>query len=444
MRLVDESRANAVWWEDEGRRIGASLDVVNAAVVAGDDAEDAAALALGIAAVQARQRRAVVADLAGELATFAHHLGTSETDGIGDTFRYGASLNHIARRIGSGENLYLLPSGTEPVVDEELYTHDRWRRLVAGFREAGALLLIVAPATAPALGSLAAFTDGVIAAGDARIPDDLRLIERARGPGADRRAGERIAMPSDAGATAAPIPARRSLPGVVAGLGALAVALAAVAIGTYPRWRDGAVAAAPDSSVARAIDSGTTRARIDSAAASVAPAPPPIFNPADSAAATAWSVELAKFNTPLGALYRVRDELPAATPAATFGVVPIGTDATLWYRVLVGAAATRAAADSMVATLVRSRVIDDAGAAAVVRVPLAFVVRAGVPADSASAAVTELRSRGIPAYPLREPDGTTTLYAGAFETPEQAALFVPALREAGIEPMLVFRTGRSR
>ena len=443
MRLVDESRANAAWWEDEGRRIGASLDGVNAAVVAGADPEDAAALALGIAASQARTRRAVVADLAGELATFAHHLGTAETDGIGDTFRYGASLNHIARRIGPGENLYLLPSGTEPVVDEELYTHDRWRRLVAGFRETGALLLIVAPAGATALGSLAAFTDGVIAAGDARIPDDVRLIERAHAPGADRRS-EPVAVSADAAATAASAPVRRSRPVVIASLGALAVALAAVAIATYPRWRDGVAAAAPDSSVARAIDSGTTRARIDSAAASVAPAAPPIFNPADSAAATAWSVELAKFNTPLGALYRVRDELPPTIPAATFGVVPIGTDATLWYRVLVGAATTRAAADSIVTTLVRSRVIDEPGAAAVVRVPLAFVVRVGMPADSASAAVTELRSRGIPAYPLREPDGTTTLYAGAFETPEQAALFLPALREAGIEPMLVFRTGRSR
>ena len=442
MRLVDEAREGAIWWEDEGRRIGASLDAVVAAVVAADDPEDAAALALGIAAAQATRRRAVVADLAGELAAFAHHLGTDETAGIGDTFRYGASLNHIARRIGPGENLYLLPSGTEPVVDEELYGHDRWRRLVAGFRETGALLLLVAPAGAPALASLAAFTDGVVAAGDARIPGDVRVVERAPAPGAERRAGERAA-PADVAPAAAADTARRSRVPVVAGVGTLAVAIAALAIATYPRWRDGAVAASPDT-VASAIDSGTSPARIDSAAASVAPAAPPIFNPADSASAAAWAVELAKFNTPLGALYRVRDELPATAPAATFGVVPIGTDATLWYRVLVGAVPTPAAADSIVATLVRSRVIDDASAAAVVRVPLAFVVRSGVPADSAAAVTAELRGRGIPAYALREADGSTTLYAGAFETPEQAALFVPALREAGIEPMLVYRTGRSR
>jgi hypothetical protein len=440
MRLVDETRANAIWWEDEGRRIGETLDGIAAAVVTARDPEDAAAVALGIASVHARRRRAVVADLAGELSTFARLLGAQEGDGIVDTFRYGASLNHIARRVGPGENLYLLPSGTEPVVDEELYAHDRWRRLVAGFREADALLLLVAPGDAPGIAALTAHTDGAVVAGDDLKPPAIAVLARARTPGTERREpGAR--PPADAIPSGVEAPRRRSRLPLVAAVTTLAAAVV-LAFALSPRWRD-AGSPAPQDTVAVAANEAALP-RFDSAAASFAPVAPAIANLTDSAFATGWSVELAKFNTPLGALYRVRDELPSTTPAATFGVVPIGADATLWYRVLVGATATRAAADSLVATLVRSRAIDDPRAALVVHTPLAFVIRTGLAPDSAIAVAGELRERGVPAYALREADGSTTVYAGAFETAEQAAFFVPALREAGIEPVLAYRTGRTR
>ena len=50
------------------------------------------------------------------------------------------------------------------------------------------------------------------------------------------------------------------------------------------------------------------------------------------------------------------------------------------------------------------------------------------------------------AYPgvrlFRQPNGGVRLYYGAYTNPEQAALAVPAVRAAGIRPLLVYRIGR--
>ena len=142
-------------------------------------------------------------------------------------------------------------------------------------------------------------------------------------------------------------------------------------------------------------------------------------------------------------MMRIRDELPKTASAATFGVVAIGADATLWYRVITGASIGRAAADSTLARLRAEKVIDDPAAGAVVSVPFAFRLRADVPADSVAPLTAGYLARGVPAYALLQPDGTATVYAGAFETADQAALFTTYLRAAGIEPALTYRLGRA-
>jgi hypothetical protein len=45
-------------------------------------------------------------------------------------------------------------------------------------------------------------------------------------------------------------------------------------------------------------------------------------------------------------------------------------------------------------------------------------------------------------YALRQSNGAANLYFGAYESPQQAALAVPAVRKAGITPTLVYRIGR--
>jgi hypothetical protein len=182
---------------------------------------------------------------------------------------------------------------------------------------------------------------------------------------------------------------------------------------------------------------------IDSAAAVVETELPIIVDVGDSSRASGWSVELARFSTSMGALIRVRDQLPATVPVRTFALVPSVADRTLWFRVLAGASTTRAGADSLLASLRSSKVIDDSTAGVVVHAPLAFRVEQDVAAGSADASVKRLLARTIPAYALLQDDGTATVYAGAFESAEQAALLIPSLRAAGIEPALVYRLGRT-
>jgi hypothetical protein len=122
--------------------------------------------------------------------------------------------------------------------------------------------------------------------------------------------------------------------------------------------------------------------------------------------------------------------------------VAIGTDATLWYRVIAGASGTRAGADSVLVALRQVKAIDDPTAGAVVRVPFAFRLQSNVAPAMAPGAVAQFLARGVPAYALLQDDSTATIYAGAFETADQAALFMTYLRAAGVEPALTYRLGR--
>jgi hypothetical protein len=441
VRLVDESRPHAIWWEDEGRRLAASFSDYASAVILAPDAEDAAAVALGIGELQSRDRRVVVADLTGDLATIQRLVAGTDVHGVSDSFRFGVSLNRVAQRVGEGENLFVLPSGTEPVLDDDIYRNDRWRRLVAGFREVGALLLLVAPASAPSIAELIAFTDGAVTVGDVAPPSGVRPLFNARPPRTDRRQSTRLKGPSAMRdqAEADAIGRRRALIGVAAAALIVAVGVAISAIANF---------ASDDTSTIQAVASrdsaiDTSARTVDSAAAAVATELPLILDPADSAQSAGWSVELARFSTPMGALIRVRDELPASVPVRTFALVPSAADRTLWYRVLAGASTTQAGADSLLASLRNSNVVDDPSAGTVVNVPLAFRLEQDVAAGSAESTVKSYVARAIPAYALLQSDGTATVYAGAFESSEQAALLIPSLRAAGVEPALVFRLGRT-
>ena len=441
MRLVDESRPHAVWWEDEGRRLAEAFDGYTSAVVFARDAEDAAAVALGIGEVQARKRRVVVADLTGDLATIQRLSTDPDAHGVSDSFRYGVSLNKIARRVGEGENLFVLPSGTEPVIDDDIYTNDRWRRLVAGFREVEALLLLVAPATAPSLAELIAYTDGGVTVGDiAPLPGTVALIN-ARPPRADRRTQPRMRAPTMMRESAAADAKgrRRVMIGVAA---ASLVVAAGVAISAVARFADDDTAQTIPV-VARDTVGDPSSRTLDSAAATVAAELPVVADVADAAHATGWAVELARFSTPMGALIRVRDELPRTVPVRTFALVPSTADRTLWYRVLAGASSTRAGADSLLTALRRSKVVDDLATGAVVNTPLAFRLDQDIPAGAADSVLRQYLARGVPAYALLQEDGTATIYAGAFENAEQAALLIPSLRSSGVEPVLVYRLGRT-
>ncbi|GAC1464415.1 MAG: hypothetical protein PVSMB8_16900 [Vulcanimicrobiaceae bacterium] len=76
-----------------------------------------------------------------------------------------------------------------------------------------------------------------------------------------------------------------------------------------------------------------------------------------------------------------------------------------------------------------------------VRVPFALLIADHVNGDSSESRVRAFLARGLPAYALRQLDGSARLYAGAFATPAQSWLLAQSLRLAGFTPTVAFRTG---
>ncbi len=165
-----------------------------------------------------------------------------------------------------------------------------------------------------------------------------------------------------------------------------------------------------------------------------------VANPGDSASALLYSAYVSASNTPEGAL----TALDARTSAslAVVALTPVLQDGATDYRLMVGAFAARASADSLLGRLRRSGVLGrESGVVA--RTPYALLVQDRLPLAQVRPRVEALATQHISVYALSRGDGTAALYAGAFEQPEQAAWLARALQAAGITPTLVYRTGRS-
>ena len=163
-------------WNEEGRRIGVTLDAFHAIVVVGADPEATAETAIGIARIQAVHRRVALGDLLGEAPPIQSLVQGDDPHGLLDSFAYGVSLTKIAQQVPDSGELFVLPTGTGPVGFDELFANPRWRRLIAGFREVGALLVIAAPADAPGVHELIAATDGVVIVGDV-VPPQVSVAQ---------------------------------------------------------------------------------------------------------------------------------------------------------------------------------------------------------------------------------------------------------------------------
>ena len=144
-------------------------------------------------------------------------------------------------------------------------------------------------------------------------------------------------------------------------------------------------------------------------------------------------------NTLEGALLALlRDSLSMGTVAPAL----LGPARARWYRVVAGAYATRREADSLLADLVRRKHATE-GAARILQTPLAFRLEAGLARDTTPLALLKWRRLGLPAYAMMQDGGRVTIFAGAFERPDQSVLLVPELRAAGVTPDLAYRTGRT-
>lgn len=430
------SGGRPVAWEDAGRQVAPVLGSYSAIVVISSDPLAAAYVALGIARAEAEHRRSVVGDLVGDLPPLRSLVREEDPHGITDSFLYGVSLNKIGYDVEGVPNLFVMPSGTDPLIDAEIIGSERWRKLASGFAEAGAFLVLVASSEAPGLADLVEQLDGAVLVKDAELqnaPSALVLV-RVAGPTPTLKLPlHRIS----AGAAHWPrhkwlYPALAAL--VVLGLGGLGLAL------VLGRVRQTAqpdhVTLAPRT-VARPVPPPPL------------PAPETLYiappaNAIDSTVASAFSVELLVANTAEGANLFVRKN-GAALPAAAVSPVPIGPERATWYRVTAGAYTRRDQADSLLRALRDSRLLANDSVEHVMRTPLALLVDSvpsqGGIADAVRAVVQKYGARGLPVYALKQEDGGARIYAGAFTTASQSAELIKSLRVAGLKPILVYRTG---
>ncbi len=421
-----------VAWQDAGRQIAPILGSYSAVVVTSSDPVAAAHVALGIARAEAPRRRVVLGDLVGDLAPLSSLLNDDDPHGVSDSILYGVSINKVARPVEGTGNLFVVPSGTEQVVSEEIFRSERWKRLGEGFAGAGALLLLVSRSDSPGLGVLIDQLDGAVVVRDSSIsaaPSSL-ILARVASPTKTLK----VPFLREVDITPLGTLRHRLHPGATAAV-VLAIVVAAALLFRARR--------APEESVPILARTPTV----------AAPAPPPAetlfvgqpVNAADSMTAAAFAVELLVANTPEGANFVLRKDR-ASLPSATVAPIPIGPERTTWYKVVVGAYTRRSQADSLLLALRAARVLDDS-AGSVLRVPLALLVDSvdsqGGIGDAVTAAVGKYAARGLSVYALMQNDGGARLYSGAFERADDAAGLLKALRGAGLQPVLVYRTGRT-
>jgi hypothetical protein len=433
------SGGRPVAWEDAGRQIASLLGSYSAVVVTSSDPVAAAHVALGIARAEATHRRVVVGDLVGDTPSLRSLVKDEDPHGITDSLLYGVSLNKIGYAVEGTENLYVMPSGTDPHIDEEILRSARWTRVAAGFGEVGALLLLVAPWDSKGLGDLIDKIDGAVLVKDTDLPAAPNSLVLAR-----------VASPTPT----LKIPLHRMSARAASwkqhrwfypALGAIALLLIASVGLALMLARVGRAARQPARVVAKA------------APPAPAPTPPPprpppetlyVAPPAnvnDSASAAAFTVELLVANTAEGANLFVRKN-GAALPAAAVSPVAIDLERSKWYKVTAGAYTRRYQADSLLRALRNSGVLTDSSGS-VTTAPLALVVDSvptqGGIVDAVRGAVDKYTARGLTVYALMQNDGGALIYAGAFSRADQSAELIRTLRGAGLKPVLVYRTGSS-
>ncbi|HEY0971233.1 MAG TPA: SPOR domain-containing protein [Gemmatimonadales bacterium] len=429
-----------------------------ATLVAGLDVEEASHLALGLAAAQSTRRRVAVADLTGAAAPVTRLVSDDDPHGLADTIVYGVSLNRVARQIDRDGRLFVLPTGTEPALDAGVADTARWRRVADGFRDVGALLILVAPSDAPGLGELAERMDGTVATDHAPLTQRLpRLVATAELP-------EPVAPVATGGARAtarAPIiPPRRTNPILIGAVGVLVIAglvWAATAVGRdrgaerpipsgatasdslgAPGLADSASSPAAAATMDTAASAGDDTTDIPEVVAAPDTAPPPVANPADLSRAAAWTIVFQTFPSEEAAdrAYRTR---PRVLAAPTVAPVP-GAQGGSGYQVLSGGWTRRTSAMSALRSLEQRGIVPDT-AARLVRLPYAVQLESSVAEDSVVAALNRFLARGIPAYAMRQSNGRAHVYAGAFAEPAQARDLLASLQAAGVPAALVVRTG---
>lgn len=371
-----------------------------ALVPVGADLEWCARAAWDVARGCASSRRVALVDLRLADPTLHRPVDLPEAEGIVDALEYERSWDLVAHEV---DRVFFIGTGTGAGDPDAVLAHPRWRALHAGFRSEQALLLVFCSAST--LDQLGSAPDGVLyLAPVAESADGMDVPARGTdvlGVISGPEPAPRRARPSPAPHVVFPSRARRR------------------------NWRPLWAAAG------LALVAATGWTVLSRGAARAAPPLPIIATPAARADSVPWTVQLAAYGAPERAVAEA-DRL-TSEGVGTF-VAPLALDASgaLWYRVLVGAYATREGATAARADLWR-RGLAPAGQGQILHAPFSLQLAAG-----GAGAVDSLRRLG--AVPVRWGTSGTEL-VGAFETPEQASIAAAALSGAGVPATLITRMG---
>jgi hypothetical protein len=459
-------------WEpsDEGApELDASGPVV-LLLAAADHLAWAADAAVALGTAWARDgRRIVLADLHLENPVLHERVGVANLEGVADVFLYGASIARSARPV-RGRGFYLISAGTYEPDAEAVYRHPRWPKLVAGFRDANASLILFAPAETADLEALARWVDDAVLLGtprapfdpgplaDAGVPVNARLVPPGEAPPPppvepDPEPDRTLVAPPPA-AVASPRPRadrelqlpppperpapRRRGRGWLVALVALA-AMGALAWAGYLLAGD------------RVGPLLGGRAGVAGEGEVTAAAPPPPAAPTRLGEALPFSVQVKAFSS-FPAAGQERTAQQERSPAVPFFVSPEEVQGVLYFKVMAGFATDTAAANALQTRLVETGAVDAeeaTGTWSLIRpTPFAFDLgefptpeQAGVRADS-------LLAGEIPTYTVAMPysDGSRRwqLYGGAYQDSASAEAMRQRLLAAGLQPRLVLRLGEPR
>ena len=379
----------------------------------------AAKAAWDIARIAARGgRRVALVDLGVEEPSLHQTVGLTPSDGIVDAFEYGVSLAKAAHEV---DGVFFIAAGSYTASAGDLYAHARWRKLQAGFRSEGALLLLFISATG--LGKLSAVADGAIVLAPegldpaSGVGQELALVvERGTpllGVARDRWMPTPSATPTF---DPLPDPSRRHRGARAA---VVTLVLAGAAVGGWALF-------------ATATESFLTPSREPAPTTPVAaPESTATAAPPARADTLGWTIQLAAYGTAAKALAHA-DQLADETGIAAL-VTPVqqGGAGTVWYRVLAGSYASREAAAAARDELWR-RGTTARGIGDLLRAPYSF-------APATDTSLTALRRRGLPAVRWR-----SRVLIGAFETREQAAFTEATLTRARVRATLLPRVGTAQ
>jgi hypothetical protein len=409
-------------WADEGRRTAPAFADIAAAIVTGRSADAAAAVALGIARGCAGERRVAVADLVGGIRSLTP---LADQPGLLECLRDGTPISDIGQPVPGAPEVYVLPAGNGPIAERWVFESARWERLIAGFREVDALLLLVVPPNAPGFNVLVERVDGVVAVD--LPPSVVRawpLIATVDEPEQELP----VITPTPGSQPAVPMARKRRRWGRWVVGGSLIAAAAGYAVATkWPREPEPVLVA------------DTTAAPAPQPVEAVEVSLGSLVNPADSAIALRFSVELVAANTLESANSRLTsrgDPFPVPTVAPV--VLQPGT--APWYRALVGAFPTRGEADAWLANQRVLGVIRPTSGR-VLDAPFALLLTE-TSADSVFSVSTNFAQNAVPVYALMQDDGRVRFFAGVFESASQALWYAAELKSRGFTPKLAYRTGR--